>query len=357
MRSFMSKLGQSVKQNKMKKIIILTLIALVVSIGLFKLYQLSKNIVNFTQEWQEEREQYNPENLFSDQKVVELCYASKEGDLNKMDQLLKQGVDINAEGKDGMTPFLWLVEFSGLRNDDIMKKSFQWFVDHKADPVRVYHWNGNAYYTVFHTVAKSPDIFYLKTILESGLIKDIDAELPENSHPTALLQAELSDQFENFKLLLDYGADMDKKIGEFKRATINIVEGNMSWQFAYELLKRGANFNTNMRDGQSEIVRVIEDIVFRPSVSLNFRGADYRQKCVEYLENHGVKDIHPWMPEDEKYIKENGKYQLYINEKYYWNEETKKMDQVSDEDRWVKFEDSYKYKPQKNNGVYQEDVE
>jgi hypothetical protein len=120
----------------------------------------------------------------------------------------------------------------------------------------------------------------------------------------------------------------------------------MSWQFAYELLKRGANFNTNMRDGQPEIVRVIEEIIFHPSVSLNYRGVDYRQKCVEYLENHSVPKIHPWMPEDEKYEKENGKYQLYILEK-----------DGDKKGQWVKFEESSRYQPEKDNGVYQDNVE
>jgi hypothetical protein len=52
------------------------------------------------------------------------------------------------------------------------------------------------------------------------------------------------------------------------------------------------------------------------------------------------------MPKDEKYEKENGKYQLYINERYKRNPETKRLDEVSQEDKWVKFEESYKYDPE-----------
>ncbi len=317
-------------------ILIFILLSGVVSFGIYRFSQKFSKII---QENQIKQHQYDPENLFSDQKVIELCYALKAGDLNKADELLKQGVDINFKGKDGMTPFLWLFKFSGLRDENIMKKSFQWLVKHKADPTVIYAaplkegYHVRAHYTVFHIAAENSNIFYLKTLLKSGLIKDIDLELPENANPTALLQADLSDRFENFKLLLDYGADPNKIIKlAVDRPTLNIVEGNMSWRFAYELLKRGANFNTNMRDGKSEIVRVIEDIVFVPSVSLNYRGVDYRQKCVEFLENHGVKDIHPDMPDDEKYVKENGKYQLYILEK-----EGDKAGQ------WVKFEESSKY--------------
>jgi hypothetical protein len=336
----------------MKKITIIIIIASTIAGISWGMLKISKKVINIGKKIETESHLYNPENFFPDQKIVELCYAVKKGDIEKMEELVKLGVDINTIGKDGMTPFLWTIKFSKIRDIEIIKKDFKWFVEHKADPTKIYDaslqqgYSIRAHYTVFHTVAKSSDSFYLKTLLESNLIKNIDVELPENSHPTALLQAELSDQFENFKLLLDYGADKDKKIGKFKKATLNIVEGNMSWQFAYEILKRGANFNTNMRGGQSEIVRVIEDIVFHPSVSLNYRGADYRQKCVEYLENHGVPKIHPDMPADEKYEKENGKYQLYILEK-----EGEKKEQ------WVKFEDSSRYKPEKDNGVYQEDVE
>ncbi len=314
-------------------ILIFILLSGVVSFGIYRFSQKFSKII---QENQIKQHQYDPENLFSDQKVIELCYALKAGDLKKADELLKQGVDINFKGKDGMTPFLWLFKFSGLRDENIMKKSFQWLVKHKADPTVIYHWKGNAYYTVFHIAAENSDIFYLKTLLDSGLIKDIDMELPENANPTALLQAELAGRFENFKLLLDYGANPSKIIGEGNSATttLELSSGNMGWRFAYELLKRGADFKFfPMADGKVSIVEnAIEGFTFVPSVSLNYRGVDYRQKCVEFLENHGVKDIHPDMPDDEKYVKENGKYQLYILEK-----EGDKAGQ------WVKFEESSKY--------------
>ena len=334
------------------KVLLTTILIGVITLLIVGTFKIVKTIVKINNNLKIEAHLNDPDKFFQDQKVVELCQATERGDIETMDRLIKEGIDINTVGKDGMTPFLWLIKFSKPKDENILKKSFVWFVEHKADPLKVYHWKGNAYYTVFHLTAKSPDIFYLKTLLESGLVKDIDAELPENANPTALLQAELSDRFENFKLLLDYGADVDKKIGEFKRSTLGLCSGNMSWQFAYELLKRGVNFMVEMQDNKPDIVWTIEGLTFRPSVSLNYRGADYREKCVEYLENHGVPKIHPWMPEDEKYIKENGKYQLYINENY-----DSKTKTVQGEDRWVKFEESSKYKPQKDNGVYVEDVE
>jgi hypothetical protein len=336
---------------KIKKVILIVVVIILGSIIVIKGYNMSQKITKSYEKYQKEIHFYDPENLFQDQEVIDLCLAAKSGDLAVMDNLLKQGININTKGKDDMTPFLWFIKFSHLHNTDVLKKGFKWFIKNGADPLVIYDaplkqgYTLRAHYTVFHTVAESPDIFYLKTILESGLVKDVDIELPEDSHPTALLQAELSDQFENFKLLLDYGADMNKKIGKFKYSTLGLCSGNMSWQFAHELLEREVDFMVEMRDNKPDIIRTIEDIVFRPSVSLNYRGIDYRQKCVEFLENHEVKNIHPWMPEDEKYAKENGKYQLYINEKYKLNSETKKLDQVMNEDKWVRFEDSYKNDP------------
>ena len=336
----------NIKIKQMKKTITIIVIVGIIGIISWGTFNVSKKVINISKKIGTENHLYDPENFFSDQKIVELCYAAKKGDTERMKELVKSGVDINAVGKDGMTPFLWTFYFSKLHDTEVIKKDFKWFVEHKADPVKIYHWKGNAYYTVFHLAAKSPEMFYLKTLLKSGLVKDIDAELPENSNPTALLQAELSDQFENFKLLLDHGADKDKKIGKFERSTLGLCSGNMSWQFAYELLKRGTNFMVEIQNNKPDIVWAIEGLTFHPSVSLNYRGVDYRQKCVEYLEDHGVSKIHPDMPADEKYEKENGKYQLYILEK-----EGEKKGQ------WVKFEESSRYQPEKDNGVYQEDVE
>lgn len=322
----------------MKKSIIIIVVALLVIVGVTGVlyYKVNKYFTKLQIVTEEKRHQYDAEKMFQDQQVIEFCNAAEKGDIVKMDELLKKGVGINTEGKSGITPFLWLLKYSKIKDEKIMKKSFNYFVDKKANPLKLYHWKGNAYYTVLHFVSTLKDSYYLKTLLKSGVIKNIDFELPENSDPTPLLQAYLSDRFENFKILLDYGADMNKETG-IDDTPITVVAGNFGWRFAYELLQRGADYKVGIQNDKIDMVGAIEGLTYHPSAPLNYYGIDYRQKCVEFLEDKGY-EIYPDMPAAEKYIKENGKYVLYVNEKY--NKDGKI---VGDKDNWVLFEESSRY--------------
>ncbi len=49
------------------------------------------------------------EDYFDDPKVIKLCHAIEANDLDKMDQLIADGVDVNAKGKDNVTLVLGLL--------------------------------------------------------------------------------------------------------------------------------------------------------------------------------------------------------------------------------------------------------
>ena len=85
----------------------------------------------------------------------------------------------------------------------------------------------------------------------------------------------------------------------------------------------------------------MENFDYWPSVSLNYKGKDYRQKCVNFLRKKGI-EVNPWMPKNEKYIKENGKDVLYVNEGINWLGERV----PNKEDKWIKFEESSMYDPE-----------
>jgi len=48
-----------------------------------------------------------PDLFFSDPKLIELCVAIEQNDLAAMKRILDEGVDVNARGKDNVTPLLW----------------------------------------------------------------------------------------------------------------------------------------------------------------------------------------------------------------------------------------------------------
>jgi hypothetical protein len=136
---------------------------------------------------------------------------------------------------------------------------------------------------------------------------------------------------ENFKLLLDHGASINKWRDVTGRTVLTDVCGGGDWKYAYELLKRGADY-TVKKKGETEIhiVKAIAGPRYWPSVATSYHGVDYRQKCVEFLREKGL-EIHPWMPEGEKYVTENGEGVLYVQEN----------------DQWVKYKESEMYKKKK----------
>jgi len=70
---------------------------------------------------------WKAEDYFSDPKVIALCKAIESNDLSKMDRLVKAGADVNAQGKDKMTPLLWAFPDNHLPR-------FKWLLEHGANP-------------------------------------------------------------------------------------------------------------------------------------------------------------------------------------------------------------------------------
>ena len=70
---------------------------------------------------------WKAEDYFSDPKVIALCKAIEANDLAEMDRLVKAGADVNAQGKDKMTPLLWAFPDNRLPR-------FQWLLEHGANP-------------------------------------------------------------------------------------------------------------------------------------------------------------------------------------------------------------------------------
>ena len=263
--------------------------------------------------------QHSASKYFTDKKVISLSNAAKKGNIKKIDKLLDDGVDINTVGKTGLNPLYWLLVMNGESSDK--KIGFKHLLEKGADPTQIHTETG---WNLIHTTSKYNDSYYLKTILDSGKLNpgDLDIEIENDGWPLALMQASLSDRFENFKLLLDHGASINKWSDSVGRTVLSDVSGNSTWKYAYELLERGADYTVkikNSRTENSDIVFSINELRYWPSVAISYSGTDYRQKCVEFLENKGV-ETNPWMPADEKYVKENGEYVLYLYENYNWIE-------------------------------------
>jgi len=70
---------------------------------------------------------WKAEAYFTDPLVIALCHAIEAADLVEMERLVKAGADVNALGKDKMTPLLWAFPDSNLPR-------FLWLLEHGANP-------------------------------------------------------------------------------------------------------------------------------------------------------------------------------------------------------------------------------
>ncbi len=281
---------------------------------------------------------YSAKNYFTDKKVVALCNAAKKGDTKKIDKLLTEGVDINAVGKTGLNPLYWLL----VMNKESKKKriGFKYLLEKGANPLQVHEqssWN------LIHTTAqyKNPD--YLKMILKYGHIKrkDLDAEIPNEQFSVALMQAHATNRFENFKLLLDAGADMNwRKTDEVGMVKSVLRDCSLTgdWKFVYELLKRGVDYSQDLKYIKDSIESTVGS-VYSPASSIDFRGTDWRQKVVQFFREKGI-EMKPGMSKNEKYVNENGKDVLYVNDGL--TSDGKRI--KGKPDKWVKFSESTFYK-------------
>jgi uncharacterized protein len=110
---------------------------------------------------------WKAEDFFSDPLVVELCEAIEANNLRKMKSCILKGADVNAIGKDGMTPLLWAFPENKIDR-------FELLLDHKADAsVHVQSDLGTRGFikpnsTVAHMAAESQFPRHFIAIMKSG---------------------------------------------------------------------------------------------------------------------------------------------------------------------------------------------
>jgi len=227
---------------------------------------------------------------FEDPQVQKLVLATAKGDISAMDRAVAAGADVNAIGKENMTPLLWSFGMFKAPHQEraSYQNGFQYLLNLGADPVIP----ENEYdRTMLSVSAMYPNSFFLKAILQADI--DIDFIHDDYHRPTATRTAIFADQFENFKILIDAGADVDFAYTD-DRPLINFTTINNRWEFCYYLLQKGADYSLKGKDvEQISIVRSLESFRYSPPTDGRI---DYREKVIEFLRNEGI-EVNPWYPE------------------------------------------------------------
>lgn len=284
-----------------------------------------------------------PEKYFHSKKMQKFCYALVKNDFATADKLSKNGLDINKKGtkvknkrKDeySPTPLVWL--FLSQKDTPEKLKAFKYLLEHGANPLIPHDkynttmlWEASGY--------EYPD--YLKAILEISKPskEEMNVDLNTGTMNTPLLHAMATLRFENFKLLLDAGADMEY-IDKYGESTLEKCSGRGTWRYALELLKRGIDYTKDFQWIKDMVEMEGIGSTYSPVTALNWDGVDDRQKVVQFFREKGI-EMKPGMNPGEKYVRENGEDILYINEALLYKKSLS-VEEKKGRDKWIKFEDS-----------------
>ncbi len=240
------------------------------------------------------KDNFSINEVFSDPQVAELTRAIEDNDLKKIDLLLQKGVDVNARGKDGITPFYWFyVEAPGGPKKEL---TFKYLLNNGAEsltaPISVDN-------TVLHLAATDSDSFYLEAILKNNPNINIDVSMKSDyAWPTPLYRALKAKRTDNLKILIKAGADIEyiNDRGDKPIDLANLEETLI-------LLKAGADY----RGGEVDLIFGKKDLLPRLIWSLEKRrfsseqmnkSESSRSQIIEFLRNEGV-EVYPWYPKDD----------------------------------------------------------
>jgi ankyrin repeat protein len=175
---------------------------------------------------------------FSNTEVATLAQAAATGRTGVIAQLLSAGVDLNARGKDNMTPVIW-----ALLNQD--KEGFECLLQHGANPnlqlsdgtsalAKELPFAGNS---AMSLAAQHQDIWYLDTVLKYG--GDVNLVNPFRGFTPIYASMEARRTL-NAKRLINAGANLDYQDREGITPLIFAAMCN-EYDVAYEMLKHGAD--------------------------------------------------------------------------------------------------------------------
>ncbi|WP_240630216.1 ankyrin repeat domain-containing protein [Brenneria alni] len=203
--------------------------------------------------------------------MVELLRTIQKGDETAArHQIAQAGLDLNVQGKEGITPLLWLV----MEKDQAGAKLA---LNLGADPnFRAGHGN-----TAVNMVsgAKSPE--WLKMMLDAG--GDPNA-LDHNKTP-ALFNAINEERWADIKLLVERGADVNLEDGQKRNSALYAAYINQ-YDIVYWLIEQGAKADTYSATDGSLAWRVHESLSIMSSQSPQYSWA---LKVKQLLQQRGVK--------------------------------------------------------------------
>ena len=192
-----------------------------------------------------------------------LIIATESGNSSAVQQLIKQGANINEPDSNGVTPLMHAI-WSG--NADVIKQLIELGADIKAK-------DKNGYNALLHAIDYA-DYKIVKLLLDKGA--DINSK--DNKEVTALMRAVYNAKPDIAKHLIELGVDANAKDNQKYDALIYAVD-NGDYELTELLLDKGANVNSKDFTNTTPIMHASHKTDNKKLVSLLIkRGANLDEK-------------------------------------------------------------------------------
>jgi ankyrin repeat protein len=180
------------------------------------------------------------DHFFNNAQVVQLCGAIEAGNTERIEELINDGVDIDAVGRENVTPLLWALM-------DSQFECFKLLLEHGANPNVEIHSHLNARGeirpgdSVMHLAAGLHDIRYLETLLDTQGDVDLIAESFGNSVVHRVIASFVRDKEARIQLLVEHGCNLNVVNSSYFTPAIMAVRLGGQFDIAVTLLKSGAD--------------------------------------------------------------------------------------------------------------------
>lgn len=220
--------------------------------------------------------------MFLDPDVRKLAQYAGEGNLTKLDELVKQGVNVNSSGNQGATPLFW-----ALRNENF--SGFKRLLELGADPNIVF-----ADSSIMHWAARHKDIRFLQLALKFKGNPDLYAGNPKKTPIFNTISVEGGDNLPALELLLKSGADINAPTGSEKIFGISMggvtpvlaAADIIRFDIVYSLLEAGADYAV-VDDTKRNLVSRIKSVQHR--LQEGSKQEIFLKKVVKWLNDKGVE--------------------------------------------------------------------
>lgn len=231
---------------------------------------------------------WKADEYFQDEQVIALCEAIESKDLEAMRRLIKAGANVNAKGKDNMTPLMW-----AFPNNELPR--FKLLLEHGADPNVVFksdfrirgflHKGGSV--TEYASKTEFPG--YFNAVFDHGgnanMVFRSDSSFRDLQTPFHLVITSFAnDKYERVAKLIDMGANLEHRNG---LGDTPLLAVRFDYDVMLQLLEAGADYRAYEPLSNRRLIHLMDARCDRVGgYERASKNKDFKA-VIEWLADHG----------------------------------------------------------------------